>query len=251
MKTTNYYGTKFKVNEKTLEITANAFCKTYLNTKLNRYYVSWITEDGTMKHTPRARIICQAFHPNSNYKHLQADHIDCDTTNDNPENLRWLTRKQNNSTEHSLQMRSKNAKCTSHLGEVIKATNRKTEEVKYFQNGKHAAEVLGCSSPLIYMVLNENNYQTTAKGWHLQYIKTTDMPDNANVEKRTKDNAMTLQSAKRQLAKTNERISVWKKHLAAFDAKQTTKRESIECKIADLELRSARLEKVVTALENV
>ena len=93
MKTTNYYGTKFKVNEKTLEITANTFCKTYLNTKLNRYYVSWMTEDGKMKRTPRARIICQAFHPNNNYKHLQADHIDCDTTNDSPENLRWLTRK--------------------------------------------------------------------------------------------------------------------------------------------------------------
>ena len=65
-------------------------------------------------------------------------------------------------------MKSKNAKSSSHDNQVIKAT--KDGKTQYFYNGKQAAAVLRCSSPLIYRVVNKTDYAKTAKGWSLEYI---------------------------------------------------------------------------------
>lgn len=71
------------------------------------------------------------------YKNLQVDHIDSCSTNDAPENLRWVSRKFNNSTKHSRDMRSENHNYTNHEMDVLKAT--KGKEVRYYKNGNKCA----------------------------------------------------------------------------------------------------------------
>lgn len=44
----------------------------------------------------------------------QVDHIDNDKTNNVVSNLRWVSRKFNNSRPHAIAMRKKNHKTTSH-----------------------------------------------------------------------------------------------------------------------------------------
>lgn len=66
-----------------------------------------------------------AFHPieGEDYKTLQADHIDNNPTRNVQSNLRWLTRKQNNSRKHAKMMRERNRKLTTHNNEFVKAVN--------------------------------------------------------------------------------------------------------------------------------
>lgn len=248
MKTANYYGTKFKIDEQTLDITADTFCKTYLNTKLNRWYVCWLREDGKMSCTPRARIICQAWHPNANYKHLQTDHIDNNTANDSPDNLRWLTRKQNNSTEHSKRMKSLNSKHADHTDELIKAYNAKTDETKWFRNGRHAAEALNCSHVLVYKALSKDSYVKTAKGWTLEWMKA----NKHNIEKledrknNTMANSATL---KKQLDKISKRIEIWLKHIEWLKHSNDAKIQNIYDKVEKLKAEAAKTEAKIEAYQ--
>ena len=84
-----------------------------------------------------------------------------------------MTRKENNSTEHSKKMRSLHSKNHQHRDEVIEAVNEDTGEVKHFANGKQCAEAIGCSSPAVYMTLERarENKKATIKGWILKWTK--------------------------------------------------------------------------------
>jgi len=62
-----------------------------------------------------------------------------------------------------------NHKKTKHNDEYIKAENVETGEVRYFVNGRRAAEGLGCSHVLVYNVIS-GTYSNTAKGWKLCWI---------------------------------------------------------------------------------
>lgn len=103
---------------------------------------------------------------------LFTDHIDSNPANDNPSNLRWVTRKENNSTRHAKAMKKKNAKHTTHMHEVIKATHKYRDEVAYFANGKHCAKAIGCTTALVYAVLRKENKKRTAMGWYLEWTSS-------------------------------------------------------------------------------
>lgn len=112
-----------------------------------------------------------AFHPieGGDYASLQADHKDNDPKNNRASNLRWVSRKFNNSRKHTRMMKSQNYKRTSHKDEFLKAENLATGEVRFFKNGIHAAKGLGCSHVLIYNAIS-GRMTTNAKGWRLSWI---------------------------------------------------------------------------------
>ena len=105
------------------------------------------------------------------FKDLQVDHIDGNSSNDTPSNLRWTTRKRNNSRKMARKRKSLHSKTTSHRNEIIRATKDGQEIL--FKNGMVASRELGCSHVLIYRCLNPEDYATTAKGWKLEWVPFT------------------------------------------------------------------------------
>ena len=71
--------------------------------------VGYMQFAGTYVH----RLVAKAFIPNPN-GYEQVDHINSDRTDNRVENLRWVTRKQNNSTPHARLMKKLNYNFTSH-----------------------------------------------------------------------------------------------------------------------------------------
>lgn len=132
--------------------------------------MSW-TDAATLKkfHVPKARIICLAAHPRDDFENFQCGHLNDNSLDDRPENLRWVTRKENNSTEHSKMLRRLHAKRTNHSTEVVRAVNKKTGEVKYFANGRQCAQAIHCSHVAAYKCLNPEHYGYSVKGWCLTW----------------------------------------------------------------------------------
>lgn len=109
--------------------------------------------------------MAEAFIPNPDNLE-QVDHIDNDKTNNNVKNLRWVSRKFNNSRPHAIEMRKRNYKSTSHSHQFVKAT--KDGEVQYFKNALQTSKALGCSNAAVIKALDGHSH--TAKGWVLEYI---------------------------------------------------------------------------------
>ena len=117
---------------------------------------------------PVHRLVAIAWVKGRTTKKNYVDHINSNRKDNSASNLRWLTKKANNKTEHARKAKSTNASHQSHYNECIRA--EKDGEVKYFINGHLAAKELGCTHPLIYNVLNKNHWAKTAKGWTLQWV---------------------------------------------------------------------------------
>lgn len=114
------------------------------------------------------RLVCAAFNPVDDWENLQVDHKDNNKTNNFSRNLRFVSRKFNNSRKHARIMRMKNKKRTDHSEQYVKAFNPATGEIRYFKNGHQTAEAFGCSSPLVYMALDGKT--PTCYGWKLEWI---------------------------------------------------------------------------------
>ena len=87
---------KYKLNKKTNKVFSFRNIK-YMKTKLDRYgyYVVYLYNE--IKHRPYVlhRIIYSAHNPTEDISLLQIDHINCDKTNNNIDNLRTATNSQN------------------------------------------------------------------------------------------------------------------------------------------------------------
>lgn len=118
-----------------------------------------------MRTTTVHRVVAEAFIPNPENLE-QVDHIDNDKTNNTVKNLRWVSRKFNNSRPHAIEMRKQNHKYTRHAHQFVKA--ERDGEVRYFKNSSHASREFGCSNATVIKALNGQS--RTARGWVVTYV---------------------------------------------------------------------------------
>lgn len=177
-----------------------------------------------------------AFHPieSGDYEQYQVDHKDNDPKNNTASNLRWVSRKFNNSRKHTRMMKSKNYKRTSHKDEFLKAENLATGEIRFFKNGIQAAKGLGCSHVLIYNAI-AGRMTTNAKGWRLKWIPRDSEEATALM------NQMAYEKMKKDLLKAQKKEE-------ERQARKELKRKQRE--IAKLELEKLELERKQRLWEN-
>lgn len=113
--------------------------------------------------------MAEAFIPNPNNLE-QVDHIDGNRTRNCVSNLRWVSRKFNNSRPRAKRLRAQANKGVSHIHQFVKAT--KGEQVMYAKNASQMARKIGCSHVLTIKALRGDC--NTAKGWKLQYLLRSD-----------------------------------------------------------------------------
>lgn len=66
------------------------------------------------------RLVLMTFNPIDNMEEYQCDHINSIRDDNRLENLRWVSRSENNSSKHSKHTRSMNHKVTNHKHQFIK-----------------------------------------------------------------------------------------------------------------------------------
>lgn len=144
------------------------------------------------------RLVALAFLPNPNNLE-QVDHIDGCRTRNCVSNLRWVSRKFNNSRRKATMLKSLNYQHTSHVHEFVKAVNSKSGEVKYFKNCHKCGLGIGCSHVLAIKALRGDI--KTAKGWKLTYIlRDSEEGRNSNVDVSTKsDKVRAIRAEKKRL----------------------------------------------------
>lgn len=102
------------------------------------------------------RLVAMAFIENPDPEKLtQVDHIDCNRTNNNVENLRWVTPKQN--TQHSLKLGNRD-------WYKYKFTNSETGEVLEFSNAAKVCKYFGGSYQTGTIGKNANTGKPVPKG---------------------------------------------------------------------------------------
>ena len=130
------------------------------------------------------RLVALAFIPNPNNLE-QVDHIDGCRTRNCVSNLRWVSRKFNNSRRKATMLKSLNYQHADHSHQFVKAVNVKSGEVRYFKNCRQCGLGIGCSHVLAIKVLR--GQFKVAKGWKLTYIlRDSEEGINANVDVSTK-----------------------------------------------------------------
>lgn len=82
-------------------------------------------------------------------------------------NLRWVSRKFNNSRPRTRKLKSKNGGCTSHSHQIIKGVY-KDGTTRYFKN-QHQLEKEKIMSHVMAMLILNGKFKS-AKGWVLTYL---------------------------------------------------------------------------------
>ena len=140
-----------KVRYNGIEFTADNYGNLKINGQLQKQcvlsgYKYWSNKDCLI---PVHRIIAKAFCDNPmNYD--EVDHINNIKTDNRASNLRWTSRLQNNRRLHKRRANSKNFKCTSHKGEVLKVD---TGNVVAFSPSSEPAPLWQCTiNPLVSII---------------------------------------------------------------------------------------------------
>ena len=115
--------------------------------KLGYRHATLLDGFGGYKRIKVHRLVALAFIPNTQNK-PQIDHIDCNPSNNNVNNLRWVTPKENQNNPNTLQKRSiLLSKSNNPMAIPVYGINIKTEERVDFDCMECAGEFLGVKYP--------------------------------------------------------------------------------------------------------
>ena len=208
------------------------------------YVNAWkCNDDYKMQLVNVARAICQAFHKCNAIDSMQVDHIDCNTLNNDASNLRWTTRKFNNSREHARKMRAMNAKRTNRRDQIIKALDADSFETLYFDTAKEAASYFKCSTQSIYIAALNPNARLQWK-WIISWISrdSEECIDVAKKFEERKAKAAMIKRIEDKMRKLKLKLEVWITHNA--DSENRSKKiQEIKSLLEKLEDEKKSIEK--------
>ena len=146
---------------------------------------------------------------------MQVDHIDCNTLNNDASNLRWTTRKFNNSREHAIMMRSMNSKKTNRKNQIVKALDANSFETLYFDTAKEAASYFKCSKQSIYIAALNQNARLQWK-WIISWIPrdSEECRDAVKKFEERKHKAALTKRIEDRMRKLKLKLEVWITHNA-------------------------------------
>lgn len=166
---------------------------------------------------------------------MQVDHIDCNTLNNDASNLRWTTRKFNNSREHARKMRSMNANRKNRKDQIIKALDADNFETLYFDTAKEAASHFKCSVQSIYIAALNPNARLQWK-WIISWISrdSEECIDAAKKFEERKVKAVLIKRIEDKMRKLKLKLEVWTTH-SAESGKKSKKIQEIKYLLEKLE----------------
>lgn len=169
-----------KVRYNGIEFTADNYGNLKINGQLQKQYVLsgykyWSNRDCLI---PVHRIIAKAFCDNPmNYD--EVDHINNIKTDNRASNLRWTSRLQNNRRLHKRRANSKNFKCTSHKGEVLKVVELKTGKAYFGYTWDEVANKVGRTRQALIIAWNKMNAgEKKYCKWSIEWLKINDLSDS-------------------------------------------------------------------------
>lgn len=158
----NKEGTVISKSKKTDEIRI-------LKPGINTFGYRYIFLNGKVKLIHR--ILAELFIPNDDPEKKYVDHIDSNRLNNQLTNLRWVTMKENNTTDHARKARSINHRCCRYKNIIFKVSKDDIAGNKithFFENFKTLSNFLQKSHPFIYNKINYGN--SIIDGWKIEKI---------------------------------------------------------------------------------